>query len=385
MRILYLIDTLEMGGAETSLTLMLPRLKQMEPLVCHVYAGDSLRPAFESAGIRVVSTGLTQKYALGQAIRRVLRLAQAQNIALIHSALFRSDIVARVAGGIVGIPVINTLVNESYAATRFARLSRSMRWKMGVVQTIDRATAPLALHFVANSEAIKAANAADLGIPASKITVIYRGRDPAQFLTPSAEEMQALRRSLSIPDATPVLLNVGRLVLAKNQAGVIRAMSHIVRQAPECRLLIAGEGPLRPSLEALLAELGLAGHVRLLGNRNDVPQLLQLADVFVFPSLYEGHPGALVEAMFAGLPIVASDIAVHRETLLDGEAGVLTSLGDAAALAARALELLRQPARAATMGQRGREIALERFDINRIAAQHEALYSDLLQRWRMAH
>ncbi len=172
---------------------------------------------------------------------------------------------------------------------------------------------------------------------------------------------------------------MGRLALAKNQAELIRAMPAILRQAPNCRLLIAGEGPLRPSLEALIAELDLAGSVQLLGNRDDIPQLLYVADVFVFPSLFEGHPGALVEAMFAARPIVASAIPVHGETLLDGQAGALVPLGDANALAQAIVDLLRNPAHAATLGQCARATALERFDIRHIAAQHEALYADVLQ------
>ena len=182
-----------------------------------------------------------------------------------------------------------------------------------------------------------------------------------------------------------MLLNVGRLVLAKNQAELIRAMPAILREFPRSHLLIAGEGPERRALEETISELGLSASVHLLGNRSDIPELLRLADVFVFPSLYEGHPGALVEAMFASLPIVASDIPVHRETLLDGAVGDLAPLGNPAAFAKRVVALLRNGAHADNLGACARQSALQRFDISHIAAQHEQLYQTLVDRWRASY
>ncbi len=383
-RILYLIDTLEIGGAEKSLALILTFLTQVEPFLYHLYAGDTLRSRFQASGIRVETACIEQKYAPMRAIRNVVRFVRANHITLIHSMLFRSDIAARIAGRIAGIPVINTLVNDSYASVRFAHLSPRTRQKMKIIQAIDKTTAPLTFHFVANSAAIKSANAQNLHIPPAKISVIYRGRDPESYAAPSQEETQRLRSALAIPPDAPVLLNVGRLALAKNQAELIRAMPAVLQHAPDCRLLVAGEGPLRSALEALIAESALSESVQLLGNRDDIPALLHASDGFVFPSLFEGHPGALVEAMFAARPIVASAIPVHAETLLDGQAGALVPLGDVESLAQAIVDLLRNPAHAATLGQCARATALERFDIRRIAAQHEALYADVLQSWRAA-
>ena len=246
------------------------------------------------------------------------------------------------------------------------------------MQLVDRLTAPLADHFVANTRAIKSANSAALGIPPHKISVIHRGRDPAAFLSSRPAAVDNLRRRLQLPEGAPVLLNVARLVLAKNQLELIRAVPAAVRAMPDCILLIAGEGPERFALQREIARLGIARNVRLLGNRADVPDLLQLANLFVFPSLYEGHPGALVEAMFAALPIVASDIPVHRETLLDGALGELAPLGNSRALSERILRLLHDPAHARNLGACARASALQRFDIRAIAAQHDALYRALL-------
>ena len=119
--------------------------------------------------------------------------------------------------------------------------------------------------------------------------------------------------------------------------------------------------------------------MHLLGTRDDVPALLRLADVFAFPSHYEGHGGALIEAMFAERPIVASDTAVHRESVTHGETARLVSLKDPAALAQGIEWMLDHPEEARQYGQRAREVAMERFHIDKIAAQHEAFYEKILR------
>ena len=124
--------------------------------------------------------------------------------------------------------------------------------------------------------------------------------------------------------------------------------------------------------------LNLNSSVTLLGVRHDIPALLHLADVFVFPSYYEGHPGSLVEAMLAGCPIVVSGIAVHQEMLVHGETGLLTPVGDPAAIADSVINLLQDTSRAKRMGQAAQHVATQRFDIDRVARQHEEVYRRVL-------
>ena len=157
-------------------------------------------------------------------------------------------------------------------------------------------------------------------------------------------------------------------------------MPAIVQRFPNVHLLIAGEGPHRPVLEQQIRTLGLAPHVTLLGARGDVPLLLQAADLFVFPSHYEGHSGALVEAMFARRPIVAADTEVHRETIEHGRTGRLFRLRDVADLGEQVLWMLEHPQEAATLGEQARQDALQRFDIRVVARQHEELYHMVMQR-----
>ena len=159
-------------------------------------------------------------------------------------------------------------------------------------------------------------------------------------------------------------------------------MSEVSQVWPAVRLLIAGNGPQRSELERLITDLALDDFVTLLGLRDDIPTLLSLAKIFVFPSYYEGHPGALIEAMFAAKPILASDIPVHKETITHQETGLLVPINDPGAIAQGIIWLLEHPAQAKQMGEQAREVALKRFHIDQIARQHEELYTRLLQRWR---
>jgi glycosyltransferase involved in cell wall biosynthesis len=383
-KVFYLIDTLEVGGAEKSLLEILQRTSDIDPLVCHIYKGEFLKPLFEEKGIPVISLGLNGKYRYGTAVKNTLKLLRKHQPDLIHTILTRSHVVGRTSGKIAGIPVVSSLVNDSYSTLRFEQLALSSRFKLRVTQLTDRVTSGWSSHFIANSEAVKTSICKSLGIPKDQVSVIYRGRDPSGLAQRDEIAIAKLRLSLNLPSEAKVILNVGRLIQQKGQKDLIAAMRTIHATEAEARLLIAGEGLCRPELAGLIAKSNLSGVIQLLGNRNDVAHLLQLADVFVFPSIYEGHPGSLIEAMFAGCAIVASDIPVHRETIRTGETGVLVPVGKPDELASSVSWLLNHPQEAGRMGQLAQQDALKIFHIDRIAQQHEEVYANLMKRWRVA-
>jgi glycosyltransferase involved in cell wall biosynthesis len=377
MKILYLIDTLEIGGSEHSLCAILQHIRRIKPIVCHIYPGETLKPHFETAGVRVISLNIAGKYAFRRAVSQVCSLIQAEQPDLVHTTLFRADVVGRTVGKLTRVPVISSFVSEPYHTTRWQALSPTGRVKLKAVQLLDRLTALWTRHFVATSQSAKSANCRALAIPTNKVSVIYRGRGPAPFLDVSEVQVAALRLALALPMEALVLLNVARILQHKGQVELLFAMPLVLKHFPETQLLIVGEGQGRPMLEQIIVELRLGHAVRLVGNRNDIPTLLHISNLFVFPSHYEGHPGALLEAMLAGRPIVASDIPVHREMITNGETGLLVPFKNPEALARAILQVLGDPSQAKKMGERARMVAIERFDINHIARQYENLYERL--------
>lgn len=375
LRVLYLLDTLEVGGAERSLLAIIPRVPHVDALVCHIYPGDRLRPEFEAAGVRVVSLNTRGKYAFGRATARVLHQVRAAKPDIIHAMLLRSEIVARVVSSVTGVPVIGSFVNDSYAP--LAGRSAARRAKLRCCQVIDAYSARCVRHFISNSEAIKRANCARLRIPLQRVTVVHRGRVPGEYLSADAASVAQVNSEFR-GHPRPWVLNVSRLLDRKGQRDLLRAFAIMRQTIPTARLLIAGEGPERPHLEALIRALGLDASVTLLGTRDDVAALLHLADVFVLPSYYEGHPGALTEAMFAGRPIVATDIEVHREVLANQDAARLVPPGDPVALARELAWMVTHADAAAALGRQAREIALARYDVAHVAARYHAVYEAVL-------
>jgi glycosyltransferase involved in cell wall biosynthesis len=379
INVFYLMDNLTVGGAEKSLLQILKHFRQTQPVMCHISPASPLRPAFEQAGIRVVSLNVPGKYPFVLAWLRLVRALHQERPDLIHLVGFHSGLIGRAAGKWVDIPVIDSFANETYTAEHYASLPPRSRRKLRIAQLLERFTFRWVCHVIAVSETVRSRNSHMLGISPKKVSVIYRGRDPQPFLKIDTDVLERLRGTLSISPGTAVLLNVSRLIPRKGQAELIKAMPLVQQSFPKTRLFIAGKGHHRPELETLIRKLGLSETVDLLGVRDDIPTLLHLADMFVFPSHYEGHPGSLIEAMLAARPIVAADTPVHQETIIDGETGLLFPVGNPEALARGIIWMLQHPTEAKQMGERARQVALDRFDIEQIAAQHEEIYRLVLQ------
>ena len=374
MKVLYLIDTLEVGGTEQSLLAIARHFRDTEAVICHVYQGSTLRAAYEAAGIPVISLGVEAHYGFVEAIRSVRKLLKTLRPDVLHVNLFRSGVIGRVAGRLEGVPVVDSFVNDSYAETRIAGLGAGRVAKLRAVQVLDALTARWVRRFTSNSHAVARSNARALGVPSHRITVIHRGRDPRPYACGAVEPAM-----LEGGDGSEIVfLNVGRLLERKGQAELLQAFGAVRAQCPDAHLFIAGEGAYREELEALRGHLGLGDHVHLLGQRSDIPALLAAADVFVFPSHYEGHSGALIEAMFAQRPIVATDIPENRESVEHGLTALLVPPRNPEALAQAMFRMVEQPAEAHGMAKEARRVAMERFDIRQIAEQHEALYRSVV-------
>lgn len=377
MKVLCLVDTLEVGGAERSLYELCRRFRATEPVICHLYRGGALRGLYEEAGIRVVGLNLPGRYSPLEAMRKTLALVRQERPDVLHGTLVRAGLVARAVSRRTGVPALDSLVNDSYSPLRWQSLGLVGRAKLAGVWAVDRVTAPWAAHFVANSETLKKHASSQLGLDPNRVTVIYRGRDTRSFQSASSTAISGIRRQLGVPDGAPLLLNVARLIQRKGHAELIAAFAAIVDEEPSSRLALAGSGPERAALESLVAKRHLSERVLFLGDRHDVADLLKACDLFLFPSHYEGLPGALIEAMLAAAPVIASDTPVHRECL--GGTGITTPIGQPVEIAKAALRLLRSPEARQRLGLEARERALELFSIEAAASKYEDLYVKVSQ------
>jgi glycosyltransferase involved in cell wall biosynthesis len=366
MKLFYLITDLEIGGAQTMLLQVLRHLNydRFAPTVACFYGGDSpLARDIRLLGVPVIDLGMRAKWRL-DGFWRLYRALRRERPFIIHASLFHANIPARLLGRLAGVPVIITWRQN---------ISIGGQWR----ERINRWTAPLDDHVTAVCQLARQAEIEGTAVPPHKISLVYNCIDPAPFAVDKAAKRTKIRQEFNIPATAPLIGMVGRLHPQKGVQHLLDALLRIREQLPKTRLLIAGEGELRGELQAQAQELGLSASVVFTGARSDVPDILAAIDLFVLPSLWEGLPLAVLEAMAAELPVVATAVGGVPELVVDGETGRLVVPGDATALAQAIVSTLAHPAQAATMGAAGRARVVSEFGAESITRQVESLYTRL--------
>jgi len=227
-------------------------------------------------------------------------------------------------------------------------------------------------------EAVRRALIGNEGIRAERVAVIYNGVDLAPFQR-AAPQREAVQHEIGAATGGPVILQVARLDYLKDHATALRMLERVVQVRPEARLVLVGDGPEQGKIEALVQQLRLAPYVRFLGLRTDVARLLSAADIFLLSSISEGIPLTLIEAMAAGLPVVATQVGGVAEVVVDGETGLLAPSGDDGALAEKVLRLADSPDLRRDLGVRGRERAQALFSETKMHSGYQRLYQEMLE------
>jgi glycosyltransferase involved in cell wall biosynthesis len=224
--------------------------------------------------------------------------------------------------------------------------------------------------FIAASDAIRRILEHD-GIPLSRIRVVHDGIDVAKIQRLPAVDIHA---EYWLPHGAPVLANVGALVGHKGHKHLIEAIPHVVREVPDARLVIFGEGELRPQLERQIKELHMEKHAMLVGFRRDVLQLVKSADLFVMSSITEGLGSTVLDAMAMKLAVVGTQAGGIPEAVEHGETGLLVPPGDARALAGAIVRLLKDSRLRERMGESGLRRVQQHFGVSLLLSATLAAY-----------
>jgi glycosyltransferase involved in cell wall biosynthesis len=379
-RILHVVPGLGHGGAEHQLLMNIQRLdgSRFESHVVHLYPRTQLAPLIEAAGARVHSIACSGPFGTARRILKLARLIRQLDIDLVHTSNVDGELHGGIAGRMAGVPVIGTLTNIANEPVRLVDNpyvnARKLRWAQRLRRLVLRRTHD---RYIAISAYVSQSTIRAVGLPPAAIEVIYRGLPESG---PAAEphHVEAVRRELEMDRYYPVLLTVGRLVAQKGQRYLIEAMPEILRSHPRAQLLIVGMGILEQKLREQVNELGLRSSVRFLGRREDVPALMGAADMFVFPSLFEGLGVSLLEACASGLPCVASNVGPLPEVVENGVTGALVPSQDPTSLAEAVSRLASDPDLMRRYGVAARARVRQTFRIERSIAQLEALYEDVL-------
>jgi glycosyltransferase involved in cell wall biosynthesis len=227
--------------------------------------------------------------------------------------------------------------------------------------------------FIAASGAIRDILVHD-GIPAGRINVVHDGIDVGKI---ARRETADLHAEYWLPHGVPVIVNVGALVAHKGQKFLIEAMSVVLREVPDARLVIFGEGELRPVLERQVKHQSLEKHVLLPGFREDVLSLMKSADLFVMSSVTEGLGSAVLDTMAMALAVVGTRAGGIPEAVVPGETGELVEPGEVKPLAAALVKLLKDPTLRRTYGEAGRQRVASQFDVEHLVDGTLAAYTRL--------
>lgn len=313
--------------------------------------------AFRQAGIDVIILGATLR-----GLWRMLADWLAWKPDIVFTLLFYSDQIGRIAAKIAAVPVIISSIR--------AQNMYKQRWHFWC----DRLTARFAQKIVFNANSAIPFALWHEGVREAQVVYIPNGVNPPA----QAFDKQACRAQFDIPPTAQVLASIGRLAPQKGFDCLLRAFRLVAAQFPDVCLLIIGQGAQFAELQMLAVKLGVSRQTRFLGERTDIDRLLACADVYVQASHFEGMPNALMEAMAAGIPAVATAVDGARAIIDDGVTGWLTPPNNAEQLAAHICDALRCPENAAQIGANAARSMAERFSVEQMAAAYEALFRSLL-------
>ena len=366
MRVLHVAKVTGIAGAENHLLALLPALRALGVDAEVVLLQEPGRPvaqlvrAFLAAGVPTFELAINMDLD-PWLVGRLARLVRSRGAHAVHTHGVHADLYGRLClQGLDGVLLLQTRHNDD----RFRRL-----W---IMRLLNQWLARRCVRIVAISDAVREFVCAVEGIPPRKVERIYYGLDAA----PAPQNVVDLRTELGWAGA-PLIGFVGRLTGQKGVDVLLNAFAIVHRALPTARLLLIGDGPQRDALAALAGGLQISAAVHFAGWREDARAQMAALNVLAIASRWEGFGLVTLEAMQAGVAVVASRVSALPEIVLDGETGLLVPAANAAKLAAALLALLQDPQRAMQLGENGRLRAAQLFTVKQMAVQHAALYLSL--------
>lgn len=383
MKILYIQDSLGTGGAERSNAELWYYLRKKSDVQLKIVVLEHRKVGIEKeiieAGFDVIF--LKNQNFLKQ-VSQIRNIIKSFNPDIVHSVLFRSAIRVRSARFFTKFCHLESLVNCSYSPIRYQD-PKINNTGLTIYKYINRLTQSSGTDkFIAITNEVKNHGIEYLNIPSNKIEVIPRGREENGFINKKTQLSQNLRKELFINDNGPIFIHVGRQEYQKGHLELLKAIKLKEKELQdlECHFIFCGrEGNATEELQEYIRSKDLKMDIHWLGHRDDIKSLLPASNIFIFPSLFEGLGGSLIEAQAAGLPVICSNIQVFEEVVNNGENALMYKLGDEKDLADKMLELSRSKKKQKFMGEKSLENFKEKFQIEDIHKMMLNLYKGIVE------
>ena len=370
-RVFFVLDSLNIGGSETQAVELARRLDPAQynvTLAC-LRARGPLADRLKGSAVQLLEFhpkgGMNSPGGIYQLLRMAAFLRRGQ-FDIVHAHDLWANLLGVPAAWLARVPVI--LSSQRDLSHLEFYQTRNKKW-LRRVQKLSHAV-------VANAASIREGLITEEGFAPAKVRVICNGVDLDRFAAAPRD------RSRLFPGVNgKLVVLVGNMhTEVKGHPTLIAAAAEVVREFPDTRFLLVGDGAARKDFEGQVAALGLQANVIFLGRRSDVPEILACCDVAVLPSMAEGLPNAVLEYLAAGLPTIASNVGGNAEVIQNDASGLLVPPGDAGALAQALLKVLRDPELARRLASAGQEHVRRNFSFERMIEQVDQLYTELLER-----
>ena len=368
MNILHVMSRLPVGGVENQLLTVLRKYdrERVQPYVCCLSDKGEVGREIEQLGIEVFCLNKLRHRFDWTIVKDIYSLIKHKDVEIVRTHQYHANLYGRLAAIFARVSCTVASVHNIYTMDKkFHR------------RIINKLLTGFTDKVIAVSEAVKSDIVRYDSVPEEKVDVIYNGIDTGSFLRADGSK---IRSEFGIPATVPVIGTVGRLSPQKGQKYLLEAIARAVKKHPHIVLLIVGNGPINDELREYASTLGIKEHAIFTGARKDIPVLLAAMDVFVFPSLWEGLGNALIEAMAAGKPIIASDLPPVREVINSHEVGILVPAADYREIASALERLLSDKELSNAMGEAARKRAATCFDIDYTMKRYMDLFTDILER-----
>jgi len=359
IKICYVIGTLEIGGAEKQL-LKLIRDINRERFIPVVVAlrGGVMREDFEKVA-KVIIAG--KKWKIDPLLLiRIISILKKEKPDILHTFMFTSNTWGRIAGIVARVPVI-------IASERCVDI-----WKRWYHRFIDRSLLKFTYKVICNSVAVKRFYQETERMPENKLSVIYNGVDLEEFQKVDAGKIEIKKKNGLVGAG-------GRFTEQKGFINLLMAVPEVLKIFMDTEFVLVGDGPLRKSFEDFVKKHNIIRNVIFTGYRKDILSILSLCDIIVVPSLFEGMPNIVLEAMALKKPVIGTDIPEIAELIEDGKNGFLVPVKDnVKEIAEKIILLLKNPEMRKDMGEKGYNLIKTQFSLEKMVKGYENIYMESL-------
>lgn len=370
IHIIHVMHSLSLGGMESIVVNLingLDRKKFVSSLCCLEGLGPLLKE-INQREVKVFNLGKGESHDWTLFLR-LAKLFKKEGAQIVHTlgwaALFDGIIGARIAR----VPVVvHSEHGKSYEDLLDVPRRRIWTQRMILPYLTDKVCVVC--------EDLKKSLKESLHLLDKKMITIYNGIEISNVAL--SVDLVQKKKDIGYKNNEMIVGTVGRLDPVKNYKVLLRSAAIITQDMPNVKFLFVGDGPAAEGLKSLTQELGLNSRVIFLGQREDVPELLKIMDVFALPSLSEGLSKAILEAMAAGLPVVATNVGGNPELVIENQTGFLVPSGDPQGLANAIIYLLKNHEQAKRMGMSGQEMVRQHFSLEKMIKSYENLYLSLL-------